>query len=138
MKPKCIRCGATEKLEEDHIIPKSMGGSDDKENKRWLCEGCHDYRHARDNILSEIRINLIRLEKGVGNSVRLSMWLYRLGVLEAFNTPEMVRKRGYKSYWALSSTHYSAWYPKLKPKSVRIIAQALLPDYSSSMKETEG
>lgn len=138
MKSQCIRCGTNENLEEDHIIPKYKGGSDEDENKRWLCVGCHDYRHARDNILIEIKNNLRRLEMGRGNSVRLSMWLYRLGVLEAFNTPEKVRERGYTSYWDLASTHYSAWYPKLKPKSVNTLAQALLHPYELQSSNKTG
>lgn len=112
---KCVRCTSTEKLEKDHIIPKSRGGSNDESNKRLLCEGCHDYRHARDNIISEIN-KLLRLAKdGIYNPARLSMWIFRLGVLEAFNTPEIIKERGtYMSYWDLPETHYSRWYPQIK------------------------
>jgi len=39
----------------------------------------------------------------------------RLGVLEAFNTPEKIRKRGtYMSYWNIPATHYNCWYPQIK------------------------
>jgi len=109
----CIRCGATEPLEEDHIIPKSKGGLDEASNKRWLCEGCHDYRHARDAILAEIKKNETAALGGYGNPYVYGMWIFRLGVLEAFNTPELVKERGYKSYWGCPQTHYSVWYPKI-------------------------
>jgi 5-methylcytosine-specific restriction protein A len=37
----CCRCGTTEDLTVDHIIPKSMGGTDDPSNLRTLCR--HDH-----------------------------------------------------------------------------------------------
>ena len=110
----CIRCGSTEQLEEDHIIQKMKGGSDDPSNKRWLCRGCHDYRHARDSILKEIVKNERAFSLDFGNPYRMSMWIFRLGILEAFNTPKLVKERGYKPYWDFPQTHYSTWYPKIK------------------------
>ena len=111
----CVRCTSTKKLEEDHIIPKSLGGSDDPENKRWLCYGCHKYRHVRDKVVAEINKQLRLSVNGFHNCSRLGMWLFRLGVLEAFNTPERIRRDGtYVKYWDLNATHYSAWYPKIK------------------------
>jgi len=110
----CIRCGNTEQLEEDYIIPKSKGGSDDPKNKRWLCIGCHDYRHARDAILKEIAKNELAFSSDHGNPYRLSMWIFRLGVLEAFNTPELIKERGYTKYWDFPQTHYAVWYPKIQ------------------------
>lgn len=123
---KCIRCGSTENLEEDHIIPKSKGGTDDPENKRWLCEGCHDYRHARDNIIKEINKQLSLVGTTWFNSAKLSMWIFRLGILEAFNTPEKIRKRGtYIRYWDFPETHYSRWYPHIKMGKHKKIAEPL-------------
>lgn len=52
----CRRCGATEDLECDHIIPVSEGGTADASNGQLLCRKCHRqktnqeirrYRHAR-------------------------------------------------------------------------------------------
>ena len=31
---------------EHHILPKSLGGTDDPENKVWLCAECHEKVHA--------------------------------------------------------------------------------------------
>lgn len=38
----CERCGATENLQRDHRIPRSLGGGEEPGNKRWLCRPCHD------------------------------------------------------------------------------------------------
>ena len=38
---KCVRCGSNERLEYDHIIPVSKGGSSTKRNIQLLCELCN-------------------------------------------------------------------------------------------------
>ena len=114
-KKACIRCGSTKNLEEDHIIPKSKGGSDEESNKRILCQGCHDYRHTRDSCLWSINKQLKKLGTDRFNPIRFTMWIMRLGILEAFNTPEKIRERGgYMPYWEVPTTHYTYWYPQIK------------------------
>lgn len=44
----CVFCGSEGRLEIDHIIPWSAGGSDDMDNLRTLC---HDCNQARSNYL---------------------------------------------------------------------------------------
>lgn len=43
---RCASCGCSSNLQRDHVVPVSMGGSQDSSNKRWLCRcpehGCHD------------------------------------------------------------------------------------------------
>jgi len=49
---KCCWCGLYFKegdlLETDHIIPKSLGGTDAKENKQLIHRHCHDQKTAQD------------------------------------------------------------------------------------------
>jgi 5-methylcytosine-specific restriction endonuclease McrA len=37
----CERCGVASDLTVDHVVPRSMGGSDDVSNLRTLCRSCH-------------------------------------------------------------------------------------------------
>ena len=44
---KCAICKKdTDYLEDHHIIPKSRGGSDDKDNLIKICIGCHSDAHG--------------------------------------------------------------------------------------------
>jgi len=51
---KCLCCGAKEKLVADHVIPVSLGGSNNSENRQPLCFSCNakkalkviDYRYG--------------------------------------------------------------------------------------------
>lgn len=43
----CTICGALFKLEFDHRTPKSLGGSDEKENLRLLCFACNQRARIR-------------------------------------------------------------------------------------------
>lgn len=45
---KCVECSSQDKLEYDHIIPVSKGGSNTARNIRLLCEKCNRQKH--DNI----------------------------------------------------------------------------------------
>lgn len=37
----CELCGSTVGLQRDHRVPRSLGGSDEPANRRWLCASCH-------------------------------------------------------------------------------------------------
>jgi hypothetical protein len=41
---RCGKCGSTEKLQFDHILPVSRGGNDEPENLRVLCRACNIQR----------------------------------------------------------------------------------------------
>lgn len=47
---QCVWCGSKGRLEIDHIIPWSAGGSDDFDNLRTLC---HDCNQERSNYANE-------------------------------------------------------------------------------------
>jgi len=38
---KCLKCGATENLTVDHIVPKSRGGTLERNNLQTLCLPCN-------------------------------------------------------------------------------------------------
>ncbi len=40
-KGQCVKCGARERLEFDHIIPVISGGSSTERNVQLLCESCN-------------------------------------------------------------------------------------------------
>ncbi|MGE4132377.1 MAG: HNH endonuclease [Bdellovibrionales bacterium] len=40
-KSKCQTCGSVHALQVDHVLPKSLGGSDEAENLRLLCRSCN-------------------------------------------------------------------------------------------------
>jgi hypothetical protein len=44
---KCVSCGSNQKLEYDHIIPVSKGGSSTERNIQLLCEKCNREKSAK-------------------------------------------------------------------------------------------
>ena len=47
----CVRCGATERLEVDHIVPVSRGGTNEIDNLQMLCKSCNASK--RDKTMEE-------------------------------------------------------------------------------------
>ena len=85
----CDRCYIREKLQKHHKKHKADGGSDKTPNRQWLCEDCHDYKHAIDATRKVIKIE----------EERLKVLYKRLEIIEMENTPLLIRERGYRSYW---------------------------------------
>lgn len=48
VKSECVRCGGTEKLECDHIVPVNAGGMHDASNLQTLCSKCHREKSANE------------------------------------------------------------------------------------------
>ena len=44
---RCARCGERKPLQVHHIVFKSHGGTDDRENLEGRCAACHDAIHGR-------------------------------------------------------------------------------------------
>lgn len=42
---QCAACGSPDNLQYHHLIPRSLGGSDDETNLITLCGGCHAKAH---------------------------------------------------------------------------------------------
>lgn len=93
MRKACNRCGYLNKLEKHHKKHKADGGSDNTPNRVWLCQGCHDYKHARDAVLKAIK----------SEKARLLILENRLSTIENANTPEQIKRRGYQPYFELYS-----------------------------------
>lgn len=47
---RCARCGATERLELDHIVPRFAGGKATKENVQTLCKPCNLHKFWREDL----------------------------------------------------------------------------------------
>lgn len=43
----CQRCGSTENLTKEHIVPLSRGGKNNLENLSVLCQGCNEQKGSR-------------------------------------------------------------------------------------------
>jgi len=43
----CQRCGTEDRLSVDHIVPRSLGGSDNLDNLEVLCSSCNSSKGGR-------------------------------------------------------------------------------------------
>jgi len=98
----CIRCGRTEQIEKHRIVEGIRGGTYEPENVENRCEPCHKYEHVWRSVRASLEY-----ERQRGQKDRIKCYEHRLEILEALNTPEIIRERGtYLSYWTDNSTRY--------------------------------
>lgn len=64
---KCRKCGGSFRLKDmdaDHILPKSLGGSNDKENLQLICKHCNRSKSAKtDDTLKDFKANIKDISK---------------------------------------------------------------------------
>ena len=102
----CRRCGATERLERHHIKQRAYGGGDEASNLEDLCLACHDYEHAKREVVGGLRRAMAsRFAHQSREKDRIWRLIFRLAVLRALNSPDVIRDRGtYTSYWTVEAT----------------------------------
>lgn len=44
---RCLRCGSTDDLTKDHVVPLSKGGAHSIDNLQPLCRSCNSWKHTR-------------------------------------------------------------------------------------------
>ena len=79
---RCRQCGVRchrEDADVHHLIPRSMGGSDDPSNLITLCDGCHAAHHPN----LQVRLSRRLIERW---SLRLARWLDRHGEIAKATT----------------------------------------------------
>lgn len=63
-KPRCERCGAKSYGEPHHIRPRSLGGSDIRENLIQLCFDCHRAAHDGKVLYTEL-VQIVAKREGI-------------------------------------------------------------------------
>lgn len=74
---KCLECGISVRSAEadvHHLLPRSIGGSDEPSNLITLCDGCHAARHPK--LAGELARRAVERW-----AVRLALWLDRREIL---------------------------------------------------------
>lgn len=72
----CVRCGSTDRLEIDHILPQSLGGPHILENLRTLCKSCNAGRPVAGQALTDdlasdgFTITSLRVKFGIDASIQ--------------------------------------------------------------------
>jgi hypothetical protein len=86
-----------------------------------LCQACHDYQHAKEQLINNIMGYLDQLKR-LSNDKRkaylmrkIGINLYRLEVLELQNTVMFIQQRGYYKYWDNEKTRDEKTIYKLVP-----------------------
>jgi len=107
----CARCGTYRwKLDKDHIIPKSRGGTDTPSNRQYLCQNCHcDKTFSEDKVHStvEARERQSKLQKGkkLSPETREKIRQARIGQRHSEETKTKIREINGEHLARLSASH---------------------------------
>jgi len=77
---KCAKCGTTEKLELDHIIPEAIGRENRLANIQVLCESCHKQKNRE---MPSWKLHQMAVSMGLNNDEK--NYVYRKGHLYRIN-----------------------------------------------------
>ncbi len=69
----CEECGIAIDLTVDHIVPQSMGGTNERDNLRVLCRSCHGRVGVRGTGAGQISAAGLRLDTRAPVNARLSV-----------------------------------------------------------------
>ena len=96
---KCKNCGRINDLEDDHIIPLSMGGTDDAVNHQVLCGPCHKEKTRLDleklafyRIFMQKASNREQVLQSIDFVVKTNEDLRKAGLDSNVTTPAMASK----------------------------------------------
>ena len=102
----CQRCFAKgtkgNVLHAHHIEPYERNPElrVDVDNGITYCNADHKFEHTRLAI-----ITALEYERGRGQKDRVTFYEHRLETSEKLNTVELIKERGYVSYWVDATTH---------------------------------
>ena len=67
----CVACGSKEHLTQHHLVPRSIGGSDEDSNLITLCGSCHAKSHGHNAAwrTSELTRKALQFKKAQGERV---------------------------------------------------------------------
>ena len=67
----CVACGSKEHLTQHHLVPRSIGGSDEDSNLITLCGSCHAKAHGHNAAwrTSELTRKALQFKKAQGERV---------------------------------------------------------------------
>lgn len=46
---KCVKCGTSDRVHVDHIVPVAKGGTDDRKNLQAMCQPCNNKKGIKCN-----------------------------------------------------------------------------------------
>lgn len=120
LEPICVNCGSTEKLSFHHIVPLSLGGTNNISNIVRLCPTCHDKAHIGYGDIKKIGIFKAMQRDNMGRKKLVEFNDYTISVLHRYFKCEIGTLEA-KSLLGMSPKNRSTWnnirneYKKIYP-----------------------